>query len=459
MVEAGKQGVPWPPGVAGRIAHFIYQSAPRPVKEVAIVASLGLLAGICGRAWHVPQSGLNMYIVLIARSAVGKEAMHSGISLIVKACTEKLPIFNTYVSFDDFASGPALTKACSQTTSFLNVSGEWGHKLKRMAKAAEDGRDQAMTTLRQQMTNLYQKSGPQAIVGGIRYSQADNNVASVAGVAYSMIGETTPGTFYEALTPSIMEDGFLSRFLNIEYNGERPASNRNQMLIPEQSLVETITAIAQSAQRGVLSTQSSIPVERSEDAAAMLAAFEEEADKEVNKTTDESYRQMWNRAALKALRVAALLAVADHHLYPTIQTIHMEWAINIVRRDIGIMKRRIETGDVGATDTTRERKMHAVIRHYFANPVPKSHPEAIKMQADGVVTRKYLQIYCSQSMAFTKAQGGTVRALDSTIKSMIDSGFMVEVEKATLVKNYSFSGKSFRVLSMLDSAAFGEENV
>lgn len=457
IVAAGQQGVPWPPGVAGRIAHFVYQSAPRPVKEVAIVAALGLLAGICGRAWHVPQSGLNMYIVLIARSAVGKEAMHSGISAIVKAVTEKVPIFHNFVSFDDFASGPALTKACSQNTSFVNVSGEWGHKLKRMSRSADDGRDQAMTTLRQQMTNLYQKSGPQAIVGGIRYSQADNNVASVSGVAYSMIGETTPSTFYEALTPSMMEDGFLSRMLNVEYNGDRPPANPNQLLIPEQGLVEVLIALGLAAQRTSISTQPSIPVRRDNEAGALLADFEIECDNEINKTDDESYRQMWNRAALKALRVAALMAVADHYLHPVINAEQVTWAINLVRRDIQLMKRRIETGDVGSTDTTRERKMHAVIRHYFNSDIPKNHKEATLLKEQGGITRKYLQQYCSQSVAFTKFRGGTVQALELCIRSLIDTGFLQEIDKVKAVKDYGFHGKCYRVLSLLDSAAFGEK--
>jgi hypothetical protein len=62
----------WPPGFAGEIARYIHGAALRPVKEVAVVGTLGLLAGICGRQWHIPESGLNVYLVLVARSAIGK---------------------------------------------------------------------------------------------------------------------------------------------------------------------------------------------------------------------------------------------------------------------------------------------------------------------------------------------------------------------------------------------------
>lgn len=447
IVAAGELGIAWPPGVAGRIAHFVYQSAPRPVKEVAVVSAIGILAGICGKAWHIPQSGLNMYVTLIARSAIGKEAMHSGISALVRAVTEKLPIFHNFVSFDDFASGPALTKACTLNPSFVNVSGEWGHKLRRMAEA-DSGRDQAMQTLRQVMTNLYQKSGPAAMVGGIRYSQADNNIASVSGVSYSMIGETTPSTFYAALTESMMEDGFLSRFLAIEYTGDRPPANRNQILIPDAGLVEVLSAMGMAAQRVTTSTQPSMLVNRTEEAALIMERFEKECDDKINSTDTESYRQMWNRASLKAMRLSALLAVADHYLHPIINAEHIGWAIDVVRRDIKIMHGRIETGDVGSSDMTRERKMHSIIRNYMEKDLTESQADAQKLKKFGIIPRKYLQIYCSQSVAFTKYRGGATQALNLTLQSLIDSGYLAEVDKATAVGTYGFHGKCYRVLSL-----------
>lgn len=446
VLAAGKEGLAWPPGFAGKIAQYIYQTAPRPVKEVAIVAALGLLAGICGKAWNIPQSGLNMYIILVAKSAIGKEAMHSGLASLVSACSKKMPTFQQFVDFTDYASGPALMKAVAANTSFVNVSGEWGRKLKRMS---EDSKDGALATLRTQMTNLYQKSGPQSIVGGIGYSNKDNNIASISGVAYSMIGETTPTTFYESLTPSMMEDGFLSRFLIIEYTGLRPPMNQQSVLAPDPALEDGLVKMAFQAMN-LVGQHTCQPISRTEEVAEVINAFEIECDKQINRTDDESQRQMWNRAALKSLRVAGLLAVADNWVTPVIQMEHIQWAIEVVRRDIATMAQKLVEGDVGMSDDSRERKVIAVIMDYLTKEVSASYRVPEQMQADGVIPRKYISQRVSRSTSFVKYPRGAAAAVDATLKSLVDNGYIVECKSLDITKKYGVYGKCYRILHTPD---------
>ena len=109
-----QSALPQPPGFVGELAQFIYQQAPRPVPEGAIVGALVLMAGIAGRSWHIPGSGLNLYIVLVGRSAIGKEAMHAGIAKIIAAAIGQCPVAGNFVDYSDYVSGPALLKTRSE---------------------------------------------------------------------------------------------------------------------------------------------------------------------------------------------------------------------------------------------------------------------------------------------------------------------------------------------------------
>jgi hypothetical protein len=435
----------YPPGFAGEIACYIHDAAPRPVREVAVVAALGLLAGICGKTWQIPKSGLNLYIMLIARSAIGKEAMHNGISELIHACAQEVPDANKFVDFARYASGPALIKACVSNPCFVNVSGELGDRIKQMS----EGKDPALQSLKQQWKDLYQKSGVTSTVGGLGYSAQDNNVASIMGVAYSLIGESTPGNFLTALTNGMFEDGTVSRFCVIEYDGERPDPNANPLTTPAAELVSRLLDIIKQAWL-MMERGRSQPVTFAPDAKQALDVFQSTCDAKIEGVTDEGKRAMWNRAHIKALRIAALLAVADRHLFPVIQSAHAEWAIMLVQRDIAAFAKHLEGGDVGDGDDARERKLVAIMREYLTQPIPASYKLKDEMRQNSIVARNYLTLRTRQAAAFSNHKLGTGRALDDTLASMVASGYLMECERSKMVEAYNYHGRAYRILKLPD---------
>ena len=435
----------YPPGILGEIAQHIFNTAPRPVREVAIVAALGLLAGIAGRTFHIPQSGLNLYIVLVGQSAIGKEAMHSGISAIVKETASFAPSITSCVDFAEYVSAPALTKAVAMNPCFVNVSGEFGKKLQRMG--SETRADATTQQLRTVMTNLYQKSGPAGIFGGLGYSDKEKNVASVSGVAYSMIGETTPGTFYDSLTDSMMEDGFLSRFTIIEYVGNRPAANKNlNQKLPPHLLEQLAGICSYSCDAG--KRADSMLVTCSDEATLFLDTFDKQCDKEINSTQNEGWRQMWNRAHLKVYRIAALLAVADNYLFPIISLEQVLWANNLIMRDIGIMSRRMDSGDIGSSDASRENKLLALCKKYLTTPLAQGYAIPARMHVDGVIPRKFFQTATQRISCFANHRLGQTVSVDLAIRSLIDGGYLLETQKAEAIQNYKFHGKCYKILNI-----------
>lgn len=446
VIPTVNQGsLPWPPGFLGTLAQWMYAQAPRPVKEIAIVSALGVMAGLCGRAFNINRSGLNLYIVLVAKSAVGKEALHTSISKLVMEVTGSSTSFPDFIDFADYASGPALIKSLSTRNSFVNIAGEWGRKLRKMA---DDHAEGPVSSLRTVMTNLYQKSGAGTMVGGIGYSDKEKDVKSVDGVAYSMIGETTPDTFYESLTNTMMQDGFMSRFIVVEYTGKRPelVDNPGSPLPNDfKEWLVRLTSTAAGVHGNAVTNVSGYP-----DAVQMLADFNKLCDEQINSTEDESWRQMWNRAHLKALKVSGLLAVSDNPSNPMVTAEHATWALDLVKRDIKIMSSKIQGGDVGNDDSARERKLLSILREYLSGPVGKSYGVSEAMRTQGYVPRKYLQIRVQKVNSFIKFRNGQNKALDETLKSMVDSGYIADVPAGKLPLEYGFHGRCFRIVNLPD---------
>jgi hypothetical protein len=453
--EAGPKDLPnvptgshlsWPPGCVGEIAKYIFSISPRPILEVSIVAALGMVAGICGRAFNIPQSGLNLYVVLVGQSAIGKEALHGGPSAIINQLMMSCPEASEFIDYSKFASAQALSKAIAANPSFLNIFGEFGKTLQRMA--GENHGDNVIQQLRTVMTDLYQKSGPGSVFGGLGYSDKDKNVASVSGVAYSMIGETTPGTFYDSLTDSMMADGFLSRFTIVEYNGTRPPLNEVLDTPLHPNLKEHLASLCRQASYINKSALASVRVERNDEAKEFLAAFDRKCDKQIDSTNNEGWRQMWNRAHLKVCRIAAVLAATDNPQFPVMTLEQVMWAYDLVMRDIKIMERRIQSGEVGSSDATRENKILALTAGYIRDQNSASYNVPEQMLRDGVIPRKFLQINTQRVSCFTTHKLGQIASMDMTIRSLCDGGFLSELPKVEAIQKYAFHGKCYRILNL-----------
>jgi hypothetical protein len=292
----------WLPGFAGQLESYLYNSSYIAIPEVARAATLGLLAGVCGRAFCTPTGkDLALYIILVARSGIGKDGMHEGIPRLLQLA--KVPYAENFIRQTDFASGPALHKALLCTPGFLNLQGEFGRKLKGMA----DNSNAPMQAFRTVMTNAYGKP----FLEGKDYSKGEDSLPGVWHPAFSFLGETTPSTFNEALTADMAEDGFLSRFLTVTHLGDRPPANELRMFHLEPEELAHWQALLNHA------VKYQLPVNMPEQATVQykddgveyrFSKFAEECRQAINAAGDNEYvRAVWNRAHLKALIIASLL--------------------------------------------------------------------------------------------------------------------------------------------------------
>jgi hypothetical protein len=192
-----------------------------------------------------------------------------------------------------------------------------------------------------------------------------------------------------------------------------------------------------------------IQIRLSPEAKWALDAFGHMCDNNIRQAEDdESIRQIWNRAHLKAIRVAGVLAASDNHVVPVMTREHAEWAIALVKTDANSMKKKVQGGDIGKTDASRFNKLLLILKNYLTNKVPPSYEVDSRMVADGIVPRKYLQMRTYQVRCFQGYRLGAALALDHTIKAAIDSGYIMEVKGEKAIDLYGYHGRCFRVLDI-----------
>lgn len=445
-----------PPGLVGKLAQFIYAQAPRPVPEIALAGALGLVAGIVGRSYNISGTGLNQYVLLLAPTGTGKEAIASGIDKLMAAVIKTVPASVDFIGPGEIASSQALIKYMSkQAVSFVSLVGEFGLQLQQMGAVNAPSH---LLGLRRMLLDLYNKSGEGKVLRPSIYSDREKNTAAVTAPAFTLLGESTPEKFYEALHEGMIYEGLLPRFTTIEYHGERPPLNVNHIHAqPSFDVIEMLATLC--AHSLMLNSQhKAIHVQYVPEAKAMFDQFDVHCDMQINNSANEVRRHLWNRAHIKALKLAALIAVGCNPYDPTITPDVAQWAMNIITADVKNLLKRFDAGDIG-TDNDETKQLGAVmkaVKDYVTSP----WQDVVKYAGEGsgnlhsarIMPYSYVNKRLSAVAVFRRDRIGPTGALKRALMTLTERGDLQEVSKATMAKDYGTSARCFMISN---AKAFG----
>jgi hypothetical protein len=456
-------GVAIPPGLLGELAKFIYAASPRPVPEIALAGAIGLMSGIVGRTYNTnTNAGLNNYVLLLANTGTGKDSMSSGIDALMEAVAFQCPYANNYIGPSEIASGQALVKHVSNFQCFVSILGEFGIRIEQLSNARASSSER---TLKRILLDIYTKSKYGQMFRGSIYADKDKNVEATKWPALSLIGDSQPERFYSILNEDMISEGLLPRFLIIEYTGPRPPLNKYQAK-PSQQLVNdfaSLLAYCESIMHPNSVTQNQVPkviiVQCDPIAQKMLDDFDTYADKLINSANKNIIVELWSRAHLKALKLASLVAVGVNMFVPTVQPSYVEWAIDLVRRDIAALVSKFEKGLVGVN--TGENKQQDDLVRIIRDFVTQSWDDAAKycqgksdsvLHRDKLVPYSYLSKRLIAVASFRNDRVGATNALKRSIQLLVDGGKLQEIDKKELISRYNSTQRAFVVsdLSLLD---------
>ena len=424
----------FPPGLVGEIADYILRSAIRPVPEVALAGAIALTAGICARSYNVSGSGLNQYLILLAKTGAGKEGAVTGMDHLISACRPQVPMIDQFMGPSAFASGQALIKVLDERPCFVSVLGEFGLTLQQLC----DPRAPAPTVmLKKVLLDLYSKSGFGKVLRSSVYSDTDKNTKMVPSPNVSIFGESTPETFFEGLDSTHISEGLIPRFSVIEYTGPRPPRNRNANVRPPEDLVaRLIDLVTISLTTSNNNTCANVSI--SSEATTMLDAFDASCDARINEAGSDVDMQLWNRGHLKALKLAAVIAVGIDPHAPLITSEVAAWAIRFIEHDINIMASRFSEGEIGVGDHRHEADIRRAVEAFLEmTPAQRSQYKVPKSVAEApVIPFHYLRRRLRLRAAFKNDRRGVVRALEESLKDMVKAEILLLVPTQQAIEKF-----------------------
>lgn len=421
------------PGMLHQIAYFIYEASPRPVTEIALAAAIGLMAGICGRSYNVSGTGLNQYILLLAGTGRGKEAMDTGIGRLMQKVTDVgpggggCPGAAEFIGPDDIASGQALVKYLTKSSkSFVTVQGEFDLTLKNFTARHANA---ALIKLKQVLLKSYSKSGRDQVLKSTIYSDADKNTAPTQAPAITLIGEGTPERLYALLDEGMIQDGLLPRFTIIHYDGIRVRRQKtHRESDPNPQLVKALAALCGQS---LMLNQSNQVIDVAFDPAAeqLLDQYDFKIDGIINAARNDVIEQIWNRAHLKAMKLAALLAIGVNPSRPIIDPDQAQYAIDIVNYDTRRLVSKFESGDVGDSESKQIADIRRIIRRYFARPWQdaRRYGATQAMHLAGAIPKRMLFMRTANVASYRADRIGATNALNRTIQSLLDGGVIQQL--------------------------------
>lgn len=435
-------GPDFPPGIIGDIANWIVKTAYIPMRESALIASLGYAVGLIGRGFHINGLGLNQYIVLIADSGEGKEGGKKGIRAIHKAVYQKVPAALHCMGSSDFSAGVSMVKELAETPCFLGIAGEIGVTLRGML---DPRANQNIKDLKRALTDAWSESGPDGILNGRKYSDRSKNSGDVRRPCLSVIGESVPSHFYGSLSVDVINDGFIPRWIVYEHDGTQGQVNREGWFPPAESLIERLSDLY-VASKTVQDSNQMTPVKLSAEAKKAFHKFEDKLRaKARSMPTEHPLKAILNRTNEKSLKLAGLLAACENPHAPVVTIEMATWCMQFMQRADGFMISRFEDGSVGEGEDSFEGQIRKFIRHYQgltdAQKLGLKCPKCLIGTA--AISHSSFSSYLKQRAAFKNHRNGALKAIDAAIADALITGLLVKMPSSEKLKVGMRGGEAY----------------
>ena len=319
------------PGILGEVEDWINATSRKPQPVFATQVALAFGATVLGRRYVSAQRNWpSLYFLNIGKSASGKEHGKWALEQLLESCA-----LAHLVGPPTYSSDSAVQSELCRRPSHVAIIDEFG-KLLEAASIKHGAR--AASTMRALMEVWGRCDGtlrPQAY-STVGMKQADIEkleARSVRNPALTLLGLTTPDTFFDTIGSASARDGFLNRFLIVESQIGRQAGRPVDSVPVPDTVREWAERVRGTPLMNPDQTPNLMPapviVLIAPLARDMFQTFSEECIRLMDQYETDGLAEMFGRSAEIAMRLGLVLAIGCDA--PQVDVAHAAWSIEYVR--------------------------------------------------------------------------------------------------------------------------------
>lgn len=319
-----------PNGALGLIYDYYNATSGYDQKGFAIQTALAIASVVCARNFKTDNNNYaSIYLLNVGKTATGKEHCKTIMSVVLRSAG-----MDNLIIGDGFTStGAVTTELLRKPRCVVNID-EFGLYLEAANSKGNSAQKEANSTIMQAFGRAHD------VLLSKNYSamtikEKDINDRKICNPALTMVGMTTPKTFFDNISSRDIHSGFLNRFLVSVSNTQiGMRKNMPEIDVPE-SIKDWLLAIKKRAEKATPIETSAdfsnpIIIKISQPAWAVHNDFEREIVKTMIKYEPAGLDGLFGRAAEVALRVALICALSRDPQTNIIGDIDMIWACDYV---------------------------------------------------------------------------------------------------------------------------------
>lgn len=318
-----KEAMAMPPPLRD-FANWYNTTAFRPQPGFAVVSAMALGSIICSRNFTTAMHNFSsLYFLTIANSGCGKEHGKTCIERVLRDARFDGSDMASETGFDrrirpNLMAGSGYTSQGGVFYTLVNqprhivIIDEFGHLLRAENRASNGNLLEARTSLMEIWGRCHNRYSAR------QYSQAgkkdkEQMPQHIWNPAITLLGMTTPSTFFDACSMSHVSDGFLNRFFVYHSQYPRAINDKaNHSAEPPSETLAWIEAIWQRYDRENHKREwRPMRIEIPREIYAEYYDFVRSMDGKMNELDHNGMADVFTRTAEKALRLALIYTLAD----------------------------------------------------------------------------------------------------------------------------------------------------